>query len=65
MYGFLASFCMHSTCMWFLSYELSWHGGFLGLTVVLHSLSISWITMALWVPFFRFLVGSQVPLVAG
>ena len=23
MYNFLGSFCMHGTCMWFLSYEFS------------------------------------------
>ena len=64
MFSSLVLACMAYACG-FLVMICHWHGGLLGLTVDLPSLTISWITMMLWVHFFVFLVGSNVPLVVG
>ena len=65
MYGFLAIFDMHDTCMWFLGYDLSLGWRMLGLTMDFPSLSISDIGVVLWVHFFVFMVGSHVSFSLG
>lgn len=42
----------------------SWHGGFPGLTMVFPSLSISWMTMVLWV-YLVFLISAHDPYGCG